>query len=300
MERPEQAVLTPATPSWTPVGDAQRGQSASQVIQALAGFGGRQVAIDAAVEFRSGARESGGQTVVIVIAGERGPPGPPGPAAPQAGPQVDALGGSAFGKPVLRQPAASLLDPAHARAVTDTRAWRHLWVRANQFLPAPSRVGPGVLCYNEGLLTRWMYCDGTAWQALVCTPFRIVFAFPDQALSSGIFIPRPAFPLFNHFGAANFATTLQCTATAGTAGTGVNTIKIQSSTGNPFTGGGSWTDRVQLDLGTSLLYQTTNIASWWNPTTTYVRANCTAVGATAPKDVMVYIDGFVYGRVPGY
>jgi len=120
--------------------------------------------------------------------------------------------------------------------------------------------------------------------------FRQVFVFPAEDLAVGVLIPRPSYPLF---GQLNTVISDQgFTATADTAGTGTNTIKLQSTTTNPFTGSPSWTDRATLELGTTKRAWTVSFSGWvWAPATEYLRVYCSAVGGTAPKEVVAYFDG---------
>ena len=115
---------------------------------------------------------------------------------------------------------------------------------------------------------------------------RIVFVFPDETLSVADFFPRPAYALFRYFGEVFL---LESGVIAGTAGTGTNTILLQSTTTNPFSGSPSWTTRVTHALGTTKGVSTTDFSAWkWNPQTEYLKMSCSA--GTTPKDVSGYLD----------
>ena len=119
----------------------------------------------------------------------------------------------------------------------------------------------------------------------------IVFAFPDESLSAAVFLPRPSLRLLNKIARPNATGDQRFTVTAGTVGSGTNTIVLETTTTNPFTGSPSWTIQATLALGTALIAEATSFtSSWlWTPTTEWLRARCSAVG-TAPKDVVAYFE----------
>jgi len=119
----------------------------------------------------------------------------------------------------------------------------------------------------------------------------LLFAFPDENLSAAVFGPRPSFILLDKFSRPNVTGDQRFTVTADTAGTGTNTIVIETATGNPFTTSPTWTVRATLQLGTTKRVSTSSFnAGWlWNPATEYLRVRCSALG-TAPKEVVAYLE----------
>lgn len=118
-------------------------------------------------------------------------------------------------------------------------------------------------------------------------PRAIVFSFPAEDLAVGVFLPRPSWRLLDKLEAPTSEADQLAWAQAGTAGSGTNTVVLESTTTNPFTGSPTWTTRATLQLGTGLLAEVDgSFGGWvWDPATEYLRMRCTAVGGTAPKDV---------------
>ena len=115
----------------------------------------------------------------------------------------------------------------------------------------------------------------------------IVFAFPDESLSAAVFLPRPSFRLLDKLPVTTAEANQRFTVTAGTVGSGTNTVVLESSTDRS-----AWTIQATaaLDAVTEIVVDGVFTADWvWNPTTEYLRVRCSALG-TAPKDIVALFD----------
>jgi hypothetical protein len=79
---------------------------------------------------------------------------------------------------------------------------------------------------------------------------------------------------------------LRAKAMAGTAGTGTNTILIECDDNPAFS---SATVLFTIALGTSTEADDTTLDNPWPPGDNFLRARCSAVGATAPQEVTVEV-----------
>jgi hypothetical protein len=121
----------------------------------------------------------------------------------------------------------------------------------------------------------------------------IVFAFPDESLSAAVFLPRPSWMLLDKLPAPTDEANQRFTVTAGTAGASTNTVVLESTTTNPFTGSPSWTIQATAALNALKFVEVDGVftSDWvWDPATEYLRVRCTVVNATAPKDVQAVFD----------
>ena len=118
----------------------------------------------------------------------------------------------------------------------------------------------------------------------------IVFPFPDESLSATVFVPRPSMRLLSKLPVPTAEGDQRFSATAGTAGSGTNTIVLESTTTNPFTASPSWTIQATAALNALQIAEDTTFGGWkWNPATEYLRVRCSVLG-TAPKDVVAYFE----------
>lgn len=116
----------------------------------------------------------------------------------------------------------------------------------------------------------------------------ITFSFPDEELSAAVFLPRPSWMLLDKLPTPTAEANQRFTVTAGTAGTGTNTIVLESSTDRS-----AWTIQATVSLDTAIEDEIDGVftSDWvWDPATEYLRVRCTAVGGTAPKDVTAVFD----------
>ena len=119
----------------------------------------------------------------------------------------------------------------------------------------------------------------------------IVFPYSDLSLAVAVFLPRPAMRLLDKMPVPTAEANQRFSVTANVAGTGTNTIKLYSTTTSPFTGAPGWTERASAALSTLKIIEVTSFGGWtWNPATEYLKVECTAVGGTAPQEVVAYFE----------
>lgn len=112
-----------------------------------------------------------------------------------------------------------------------------------------------------------------------------ILQFPAHAedLATGVMGARPGTPA-GESGEHGAFTAIRAKAIAGTAGTGTNTILVEADNNPAFS---TPTVLFTLALNTSTEVDDTALDNAWASGDIFVRARCTAVGATAPKDVNV-------------
>lgn len=112
----------------------------------------------------------------------------------------------------------------------------------------------------------------------------IAFTGLAEDLASGVLMPRPGICV-GESGEHGTYTGIRGKAIAGTAGTGTNTILIEADDNPAFS---SAVTLFTLALDTSTEVDDTTLDTSWASGDIFVRARCSAVGATAPKDVTVF------------
>jgi hypothetical protein len=114
-----------------------------------------------------------------------------------------------------------------------------------------------------------------------------VAEFPalSEDLATGVMGGRPG-KCVGESGEHGTFTAIRAKAVAGTAGTGTTTILIEADDNPAFS---SAVTLYTLALNTSTEVDDTVLDTAWAAGDIWVRARCTAVGATAPKDVNVFM-----------
>lgn len=111
------------------------------------------------------------------------------------------------------------------------------------------------------------------------------FTVPVDALATGALVPE--IMLAGESGEHGTLSFVRAKAVCVTAGTGTNTILVEVDDNPGFT---SATTIATLNLGTSTEADDATEDAAWTPTTNvFVRARCTAVGATPPDKVTVFL-----------
>ena len=121
---------------------------------------------------------------------------------------------------------------------------------------------------------------GTGWIS-----HSLVFATPAVALTAVTlsFLPTTGLCV-GETGEHGAFKAIRAKAVAGTAGTGTNTILIESDDNPAFS---SATELFSIALGTSTEADDTTPSNPWPPGDNFIRARCSAVGGTAPQEVTV-------------
>ena len=132
----------------------------------------------------------------------------------------------------------------------------------------------------------WVRLGGSAELAHVLT-----FPYPERELAVGVFMPLPGYRLLTKLTGPGVEGDQRFTVTADVAGSGTNTVLLESTTGDPFTTSPSWTTRATMALGTTKFVTVSTFSGWvWDPDTEYLRARATAVGATRPMEPLCYFE----------
>lgn len=190
----------------------------------------------------------------------------------------DGTGGVAFGEGGGGISAHALLDggTAHSDTAADTvsrgslvvgnstPAWDELVLGATGTIPASDGTD---LAYKTPEILHIITFTGLA-----------------EDLASGVLMPRPGVCV-GESGEHGTYTGIRGKAIAGTAGTGTNTILIEADDNPAFS---SAVTLFTLALNTSTEVDDTTLDTAWASGDIFVRARCTAVGATPPKDVTVF------------
>lgn len=122
----------------------------------------------------------------------------------------------------------------------------------------------------------------------------LVFVGLAESLEAGVLSPRPGICVGEAAEHGTFAGVPRGKAIAGTAGAGTTTILIEADDGPAF---GSATVLHTLALNTATEVDDATLDNAWASGDIFVRARCSALGSTAPKDVVVMY--YYYETVTG-
>lgn len=147
-----------------------------------------------------------------------------------------------------------------------------------------SSPATGLLIYNT-TLNVWQGYDGTAWVTIGPGYTTHIIQFPAHAedLATGVMGARPGTPVGESSEHGTF-TAIRAKAIAGTVGVGTTTILIEADDNPAFS---SATVLFTLPLNALTEVDDTVLDNAWAAGDIFVRARCSAVGGTAPKDVNV-------------
>ncbi len=177
---------------------------------------------------------------------------------------------------------ATPLGEIGCQVKTATGAPSHSATRSTMCLVVPDNA----FYINTDGKTTWLRLGAADELAHVLT-----FPYPNKKLAAAVFMPLPSYPLLTKLTAPGVEADQRFTVTANVAGTGTNTVVLESTTTNPFTGSPSWTVQATLGLDTVKHIATSAFTSdWvWDPATEYLRTRCSALSG-APLDVVAYYE----------
>lgn len=204
---------------------------------------------------------------------------------------------------VIRVPNDGLTDDG-VGAVTLQYVHRTLLDALGDTIYASANDTPAKLAGNITTTKKFLRQTGTgavsaapAWDTIVAAdiPVKIAqqFVFVPQAAALVAETLQPNRLCVGESGEHGTYAAIRAKATAGTAGTGTNTILIEADDNPAFS---SAVTLFTLALDTATEVDDTVLDTAWASGDIFIRARCTAVGATAPQNVVVefYFSQVVY------